>query len=81
MDLPERIYSERDVENARTKGQMVGWFQGGAVVVAGLFLLNFVGWIPGLLVVGVVGYFIYKWLTKTKSGKGGGAGGGHYEEG
>jgi hypothetical protein len=41
-----------DVENAQTKGQVIGWVQGAsAVVVAGL-VLSAIGWLPALIVVG-----------------------------
>jgi len=69
VDLPEKIYSKTDVENARTKGQLVGWLQGGGVVVGGLLLLNVLGWLPALLVVGGIGYVGYRLFFKSSSPK------------
>ena len=69
VDLPEKIYSKTDLENARTKGQVVGWLQGGGVVVGGLLLLNVLGWLPGLLLVGGVGYLGYRMFFKSKKGQ------------
>jgi hypothetical protein len=47
-----QLYSKADVENAQTKGQVIGWVQGAsAVVVAGL-VLSAIGWLPALIVVG-----------------------------
>jgi len=40
------IYTKEQLENARTKGQLVGWVQGGVGVGVLLFLLKFLGWIP-----------------------------------
>ena len=49
MDNPNSLTTtptKREIENARTKGQIVGWAQGaGAVLVFGL-VLNFLGWSP-----------------------------------
>jgi hypothetical protein len=58
------LYSQQDVENARTKGQLVGWFQGGAVGVGGMILLGYIGWIPTLAVVGIGGFALYKLLSR-----------------
>ncbi len=69
MDLPEKIYSKTDIENARTKGQVIGWLQGGGVVVGGFLLLNVLGWLPGLLLVGGVGYVGYRMFFKSSSKK------------
>jgi MFS superfamily sulfate permease-like transporter len=64
MGLPEKIYTDRDLERAETKGRVIGWLQGGIVVLVGGMILNVVGWIPTLAIVGVVGYVAYKMLSK-----------------
>lgn len=61
--LPER-YSQRDLDNARTKGQIVGWLQGGAVVLAGTLLLGVIGWLPTLAALGIGGFVAYKLLSR-----------------
>jgi hypothetical protein len=33
MGLPEKIYTDRDLERAETKGRVIGWLQGGIVVL------------------------------------------------
>jgi hypothetical protein len=54
--------THQELENARTKGQVIGWVQGaGAVVVFGL-VLNFVGWIPLIAIAGVGAYVGYRVL-------------------
>ena len=66
MGLPEKIHTDRDLERAETKGRVIGWLQGGIVVLVGGMILNVVGWIPTMVIVGVVGYVAYKMLSKSK---------------
>ncbi len=58
------VHTKQELENARTKGQVVGWLQGaGAMLLLGV-VLKFVGWIP-LLVVGAVGaYFVFRLVSR-----------------
>jgi hypothetical protein len=63
-ELPEKLYSQREIENARTKGQVLGWIQGGGIVVGGILLLNLIGgWIP-LVLLGGAGYLGYRYFIK-----------------
>ena len=64
MNLPEKIYTDQDLARARKKGKVIGWLQGGAIVVGAAFVWNLVGWIPTVIVVGGVGYLGYKLLSK-----------------
>ncbi len=64
MGLPDKIYTERDIQRARTSSKVIGWLQGGAAVLIGGMMLNIIGWIPALVIVGVVGYVAYKVLSK-----------------
>jgi hypothetical protein len=57
------VYSEKDVEKARTKGQLIGWVQGTAVGIIGMILLKLVGWIPTVLILGAGGFVLYKLLS------------------
>ena len=57
--LPD-LYTKKDVDNARTKGELVGWVKGGAVGVTGMLLLGVIGWIPTVAVIGVGGFVVYK---------------------
>lgn len=63
-NLPER-FTHQDVERARTRGQVIGWLQGGAVGVAGVVLLGFIGWLPTLAVLGIGGFALYKLLASS----------------
>ena len=65
MNLPAKIYTENDLTKAKSRGKIVGWIQGaGAVIVAGM-VLNLLGWIPTIVVVGGVGYLAYKLLSRS----------------
>jgi hypothetical protein len=61
-NLPD-VYSQQDLENARTKGQIIGWMQGGAVGVGGMIVLGYIGWIPALVAVGLGGFVLYKLMS------------------
>ena len=70
MNLPAKIYTENDLVRARGKSKLVGWLQGaGAVIVAGM-VLNLLGWIPTIVVVGGVGYLAYKLLSRSSTEEG-----------
>ena len=58
------VYTREQVDNARTKGQLIGWVQGAASVGILMFLLQFLGWIPLLLIAAVVGFGCYKVITR-----------------
>lgn len=60
------LYTERDLERARNRGRAAGWLQGAALVIAGGFVLKLIGWIPTVLVLGVVGYLLYRLLSGGK---------------
>ena len=57
------LYTRTDIENARTKGQLIGWVQGVLIGVGGVMLLGLIGWIPTLIVGGLVAFGIYKLLS------------------
>jgi hypothetical protein len=57
------VHTHQELENARTRGQVVGWLQGaGAMVLLGL-ALKFVGWIPLILIGGVGAYFAWRLIS------------------
>ena len=57
------LYSQKDVDNARTKGQLIGWVQGALVGIGGFLLLGLVGWIPTLAILGIGGFLLYRLLS------------------
>jgi hypothetical protein len=65
IDLPD-LYTKKDVDHARTKGELMGWIKGGVVGVAGVMLLGVIGWIPTLAVIGVATYALYKLFSGPK---------------
>lgn len=60
------IYTHEQLENARTKGQIVGWVQGGASVGALLFLLQFMGWIPLIAIASLLAFVGFKAVRRKK---------------
>jgi len=59
------IYTREQLDNARTKGQVIGWAQGGVAVGALMFLLQFIGWIPLVLVAGLLAFLGYKFVKRS----------------
>ncbi len=59
-----QLYSKTDLENARTKGQVVGWLQGAGGLLVLSVALKFVGLIPLLVIGGVVAFVVVKALKK-----------------
>ncbi len=57
-------YTAKDLELARTKGQVIGWVQGGLAVVVGSMVLHALGWIPAIALVAGVGFLAYKLTSK-----------------
>ncbi len=66
MNLPEKTYTEKDLTRVKTTSRVVGWLQGGLVVLVGALLWNFVRWIPIALGVIVVGWVLLKLLSRPK---------------
>jgi hypothetical protein len=64
--LPE-LYTDRDLTRARRKAKAVGWVQGGGAVLAVGFVYSIIGWLPTLLVLGVVAYGVYRLLRSPKA--------------
>jgi len=67
IDLPD-LYTRRDVDKARTKGELVGWMKGGAVGVVGMLLLGVIGWIPTVAVIAAGGFILYKLFSGPAKG-------------
>ena len=66
MNLPQKIYTDKEVARAKTTAQLVGFAQGvGAEMFAGI-ALKLLGWIPVLLVLGGVAWVLYKMLFTGK---------------
>ena len=66
-NVPEKVYTPKEVERARNSAQFVGWLQGGAVVVGGVVLWNLMGWIPVVLALGAVLWVLYKVLGGARN--------------
>jgi hypothetical protein len=62
-DLVPR-YTKVDLENARTKGQLVGWLQGAGVTFVLLMVVGLIGWIPAIVVGVGAAALLYKLLKR-----------------
>ena len=62
-----KLYTPKEIENAKTKGQVVGFVQGAAVMFVGLFLLKLIGWIPALLILIIFGFLGYGFIKKGRN--------------
>ncbi len=67
MNVPEKQYTQKDVEKARIKGKVVGWVQGAVVGIGGVLLMSVAGWIPIVLGVGLAGYIGTKLISRRSS--------------
>ena len=58
--------TDQELENARTKGQVIGWIQGvGAMLLLGV-VLKLIGWIPLIVGAGLVLMLGFKVLFGRK---------------
>lgn len=67
MNLPAKIYTEKEVERAKRSSKVIGWIQGAGVVLGASIVWNMLGWIPTVLVVGAVGYVGYKLVSRSSN--------------
>ncbi len=67
MNLPEKTYTQKELTRAKTMGKLVGWLQGGGIVLAGAILWNLMGWIPVIIGVAAVGWVLWKLMSRPKS--------------
>lgn len=65
--LPD-LYTDRDLTRARRRGKVVGWLQGGTAVLLFGIGYSLIGWIPTLLVLGLVGFVVYKLVRGSRGG-------------
>ena len=65
-DLLPELYSRQEMDKARRRHRIVGRIEGIAAAVAAGTIFNFLGWIPTVLVLGVAGYLIYRFVLKPR---------------
>jgi len=68
-NLPEKTYTETQLTRATVTSRVIGWLQGGAVVLGGAILLRFLGWIPVIIGLVVAGWVLMKLLSRSKNQK------------
>lgn len=64
------LYTDEDLQRARSRGKVIGWIQGGVGILAVGLILKLLGWIPTLIVAGVVVYVLYRLLGGGKDAEG-----------
>ena len=57
-------HTDKELELARSKGQVIGWAQGAGAVIAVSLVFSLIGWIPTVLVLAGVGYLVYRVLKR-----------------
>ncbi len=65
-DLLPDLYTQRELDKTRRRQRTLGRIEGVAAVVAAGAIFNLLGWIPTILVLGVVGYLIYRFVVKPR---------------
>jgi hypothetical protein len=60
-------HTDKELELARSKGQVIGWAQGAGAVIAVSVVLSLIGWIPAVIVLGGVGYLVYRALSPKRA--------------
>ncbi|MFV1986484.1 MAG: hypothetical protein ACC682_04345 [Gemmatimonadota bacterium] len=66
-NLPE-IFTQGEIDKARRRNRWLGRVEGVAGIVAFGAVMNLLGWVPSLLVLAIVGYVVWKLLSKKGSG-------------
>ncbi|MDX1577002.1 MAG: hypothetical protein R3266_00890 [Gemmatimonadota bacterium] len=65
-NLPE-LYTQREVDRTRRRQRNLGRLEGAGVMLGIGFLWSLIGsWIPTALVLAVVGYVVWKLVSKPK---------------
>jgi len=60
------IFTQKQLDNARVRGQVKGWVQGAVSTFLFLLLLKFLGWIPAVIILGLIGFMGYKIFSAGK---------------
>ncbi len=67
MNLPEKVHTEKELTRARTTSRVIGWLQGGGVVLGGAILWNLMGWIPVIIGLVAVAWVLVKLMGRPKN--------------
>ncbi len=66
MDLPDKVYTEKELSRAKTTSRVIGWLQGGGIVLGGAILWNLMGWIPVIIGLIAVAWVLVKLMGRPK---------------
>ena len=67
VNLPDKTYTEKELTRARTTSRVIGWLQGGGVVLGGAILWNLMGWIPVIIGLVAVAWVLLKLMGRPKN--------------
>jgi hypothetical protein len=59
-----KLHSASELQNARTKGQVIGWIQGAGAMLLLSIAFSLIGWIPTILVGALVAFVVMKVVSK-----------------
>ena len=65
-NLPDKVYTEKELTRAKTTSRVIGWLQGGGIVLGGAILWNLMGWIPVVLGLAAVAWVLVKLMSRSK---------------
>ncbi|HIF08118.1 MAG TPA: hypothetical protein EYQ64_14625 [Gemmatimonadetes bacterium] len=63
---PDKVYTEKELSRAKTTSRVIGWLQGGGIVLGGAILWNLMGWIPVVVGLAAVGWVAVKLMGRSK---------------
>lgn len=63
-DYVPELYTEREITRTRRRHRLIGRLEGAGAVIAAGMIWNLLGWIPALLVLGLVAFVVYKLVAK-----------------
>ena len=64
-NLPE-FYTQREIDKARSRNRLMGRLEGAGAVIAFGVVMSFIPWIPWLAVAALVGWVVWKLVSKSK---------------
>ena len=64
------IFTQKQLDGARVRGQVKGWVQGAISTFLFLILFKFLGWIPAIMILGLIGYIGYRIFSAGKNAAG-----------
>ena len=67
INIPDKVYTEKELSRAKTTSRVIGWLQGGGIVLGGAILWNLMGWIPVIIGLVAVAWVLLKLMGRSKN--------------